>query len=138
MGSAQWGHGYHKGYADGKKAGGAIGATISGGIVTVLAGAALAVLDKVKTKQAKKREQELLAELCAKPELQATGDSDDPMIKPTILMEGGENRMNRDELKSQIDELMRQYADEEIDGATYAQKMMELTTSHQNESQAED
>lgn len=41
--------------------------------------------------------------------------------------------MNRDELKEQIDELMRQYADEEIDGDTYAQKMMELTTSPQNE-----
>ncbi len=43
--------------------------------------------------------------------------------------------MTREELKSQIDELMRQYADEEIDGATYFQKMMELTTSFQNESQ---
>lgn len=37
--------------------------------------------------------------------------------------------MTREELKEQIDELMRQYADEEIDGATYSQKMMELTTS---------
>lgn len=37
--------------------------------------------------------------------------------------------MKREELKEQIDELMRQYADEEIDGNTYAQKMMELTTS---------
>ena len=36
-------------------------------------------------------------------------------------------------LKEQIDELMRQYADEEIDGATYAQKMMELTSSAQND-----
>lgn len=27
--------------------------------------------------------------------------------------------MTREELKEQIDELMRQYADEEIDGATY-------------------
>ena len=41
--------------------------------------------------------------------------------------------MTRGELKEQIDELMRQYADEEIDGATYAQKMMELTTSTQKE-----
>lgn len=41
--------------------------------------------------------------------------------------------MTRDELKEQIDELMQQYADEEIDGATYSQKMMELTTSAQNE-----
>ena len=28
---------------------------------------------------------------------------------------------------------MRQYADEEIDGAAYAQKMMELTTSARGE-----
>ena len=35
--------------------------------------------------------------------------------------------------QEQIDELMREYADEEIDGATYSQKMMELTTSAQNE-----
>lgn len=41
--------------------------------------------------------------------------------------------MNREELKAKIDELMRQYSDEEIDGSTYAQKMMELTTSAQNE-----
>lgn len=41
--------------------------------------------------------------------------------------------MDRNELKTQIDELMRQYADEEIDGAEYTQKMMELTTSAQNE-----
>ena len=37
--------------------------------------------------------------------------------------------MTREELKEQIEELMRQYDNEEIDGATYAQKMMELTTS---------
>ena len=43
--------------------------------------------------------------------------------------------MTREELKEQIDELMRQYADEEIDRATYAQKMMELTTSVQNENE---
>ena len=42
--------------------------------------------------------------------------------------------MTREELKAQIDEIMRQYADEEIDGATYAQKMMELTASAQNDS----
>ena len=41
--------------------------------------------------------------------------------------------MTRDELQEKIDELMRQYAAEEIDGATYARKMMELTTSAQNE-----
>ncbi len=37
--------------------------------------------------------------------------------------------MNREELKQQIEELMRQYENEEIDGATYAQRMMELTSS---------
>jgi len=46
--------------------------------------------------------------------------------------------MGREELKSQIDELMRQYHDEEIDGATYTQKMMELTTSYQDENHVED
>jgi len=50
----------------------------------------------------------------------------------------GVDKMGREELKSQIDELMRQYADEEIDGATYSQKMMELTTSYQDENQAEE
>lgn len=43
--------------------------------------------------------------------------------------------MGGEELKSEIDELMRQYAEEEIDGITYSQEMMELTTSFQNESQ---
>lgn len=47
------------------------------------------------------------------------------------------NKMGREELKSQIDELMRQYADEEIDGTTYAQKMMELTALYQDDNQAE-
>ena len=41
--------------------------------------------------------------------------------------------MTREELKEHIDELMQQYADEEIDGATYTQKMMELTSSFQND-----
>lgn len=41
--------------------------------------------------------------------------------------------MKREELKAKIDELMRQYADEEIDAATYAIKMMELTSSAQND-----
>ena len=40
--------------------------------------------------------------------------------------------MTREELKAQIDELMRQYANEEIDGPTYFSKMMELTSSAQN------
>ncbi|WP_322985506.1 hypothetical protein [Streptomyces sp. S584] len=39
--------------------------------------------------------------------------------------------MDRTELKAKIDELMRQYDEEEIDGATYAQAMMELTSSTQ-------
>ena len=43
--------------------------------------------------------------------------------------------MTRDELKEQIEELMRQYADEEIDGNTYAQKMMEQTMSAQNDNE---
>lgn len=54
------------------------------------------------------------------------------ILQYAILTEGGE-KMTREELKEQIDELMRQYSDEEIDGATYAQKMMELTASAQNE-----
>jgi len=41
--------------------------------------------------------------------------------------------MDRDELKAQIEELMRQYGNEEIDSATYAQKMMDLTSRAQNE-----
>ena len=41
--------------------------------------------------------------------------------------------MTREELKAQIDELMRQYANEEIDGDIYAQKMMELTASAQSD-----
>lgn len=39
--------------------------------------------------------------------------------------------MDREELKAKIDELMRQYDAEEIDGATYSQAMMELTESAQ-------
>lgn len=37
--------------------------------------------------------------------------------------------MEREELKAAIDELMRQYKAEEIDGNTYSQKMMELTSA---------
>lgn len=39
--------------------------------------------------------------------------------------------MDRDELKAQIDELMRKYQDGELDGETYSRMMMELTTSGQ-------
>lgn len=41
--------------------------------------------------------------------------------------------MEREELKAAIDELMRQYQAEEIDGNTYSQKMMELTSSARQE-----
>lgn len=41
----------------------------------------------------------------------------------------------REELKAQIDELMRQYAEGEIDASTYYSKMMELTTSYQSDSE---
>ena len=41
--------------------------------------------------------------------------------------------MTREELKAQIDEVMRQYAAGEIDGTTYASEMMELTSSAQND-----
>ena len=40
--------------------------------------------------------------------------------------------MERRDLKAQIDELMRRYQDGEIDGETYAQQVMELTTSSQD------
>lgn len=40
--------------------------------------------------------------------------------------------MEREELKAEIDELMRQYQDGEIDGETYAQAMMDLTSSAQD------
>ena len=54
-------------------------------------------------------------------------------ILETLIIIEGDKYMTREELKEQIDELMQQYANEEIDGDTYAQKMMELTTSAQNE-----
>ena len=41
--------------------------------------------------------------------------------------------MNREELKEKIEELMQQYANEEIDGDSYFQKMMELTSAAQEE-----
>lgn len=37
--------------------------------------------------------------------------------------------MNREQLQQKIDELMRQYDSGEIDGETYAARMIELTTS---------
>lgn len=50
-------------------------------------------------------------------------------ILETLMLNWEASIMTREELKEQIDELMQQYANEEIDGDTYAQKMMELTTS---------
>jgi hypothetical protein len=50
--------------------------------------------------------------------------------KPTA--DSTEEHVDRDELKAQIDELMRQYKDGEIDGEAYARQMMELTTSAQD------
>ena len=50
-------------------------------------------------------------------------------ILETLMINWEASIMTREELKEQIDELMQQYANEEIDGDTYAQKMMELTTS---------
>lgn len=41
--------------------------------------------------------------------------------------------MTRIELKEKIEELMRQYEKKEIDGDTYARRMMELTISAQTE-----
>lgn len=38
---------------------------------------------------------------------------------------------DREELKGQIDSLMKKYDKEEIDGNTYMQKMMDLTSSYQ-------
>ena len=43
----------------------------------------------------------------------------------------------REKLKEQIDELMGQYANEEIDGNTYTKKIMELTSSARNEKDKE-
>ena len=49
----------------------------------------------------------------------------------TTLESGPSERlkMEREEVKAQVDELMRQYHDEEIDGQTYQQKMMNLISS---------
>lgn len=41
--------------------------------------------------------------------------------------------MTREEIKEQLDEIIRQYDDEEIDRADYVQKIMELITSAQGE-----
>ena len=43
--------------------------------------------------------------------------------------------MTRDEVKNEVDELMRQYDDEEIDGKTYSRKIMELSARAKEENQ---
>lgn len=60
MGNPSWGKGYHTGYADGAKTGGLIGAgvTLTVAAITV---AAHWGYNKIKSSQAKKREQELLS-----------------------------------------------------------------------------
>ena len=51
-------------------------------------------------------------------------------VKPASDSTG--ERMDRDELKAQIDDLMRQYQEGEIDAETYSRLMIELTTSAQD------
>lgn len=46
----------------------------------------------------------------------------------------GKPKDERKELKGQIDKLMHEYDKERIDGATYAKKMMDLTSSAQKKS----
>lgn len=55
------------------------------------------------------------------------------MRRTQIYNRKGASRMTKEELKSRIEELMCQYSDEEIDGATYFSRMMELITSAQGE-----
>ncbi len=45
--------------------------------------------------------------------------------------ENNTDRKERKELKGQIDKVMKGYDDGEMDGATFLQSMMDLTTSHQ-------
>lgn len=105
----------------GEKSGWVKGSATTLGVTLAIGGGAY-LIDKYKKYKAKK-------------ELEAEGEKIYEALKETIDEEENEEgeKMTREELKEQIDELMRQYADEEIDGSTYAQKMMELTTSAQNE-----
>ena len=41
------------------------------------------------------------------------------------------DRKERKEIKKQVDKLMKQYSKEKIDGQTYFNKMMDLTSSYQ-------
>jgi len=43
----------------------------------------------------------------------------------------GKPKDDKKELKEQVNKLMNQYDKEKIDGATYARKMMDLTSSFQ-------
>lgn len=43
----------------------------------------------------------------------------------------GKQNDDRKRLKRKIDKLMKDYANEKIDGATYSKKMMDLTLSYQ-------
>ena len=111
----------NSGITIGEKSGWLIGSATTLG-VTLAIGSGLYLADRYKKYKAKK-------------EIESEGEKIYEALKETIdeeENEGGE-KMTREELKEQIDELMRQYADEEIDGDTYAEKMMELTTSAQNE-----
>lgn len=47
------------------------------------------------------------------------------------LLGKSKEEKERKELKRQVDELMKSYSKEEIDGDTYFKKMMDLSTSHQ-------
>lgn len=70
------------------------------------------------------------AALTALRDIRSTAASKFKRPKPTL--DSREERMDRQELKAQIDEFMRQYQDGEIDAETYAQLMMELTTTAQD------
>jgi len=42
----------------------------------------------------------------------------------------GKKKDEREVVKSKVDKLMKDYAEEKIDGDTYIRKMTKLTTSH--------
>ena len=48
-----------------------------------------------------------------------------------LIRKSRDDNDGKEELKSQIVELMRQYDEEEIDGESYFQKMMNLSSSYQ-------
>ncbi|MFC4016435.1 hypothetical protein ACFOW4_00510 [Micromonospora sp. GCM10011542] len=61
MGNPSWGHGYHQGFADGAKTGGAIGVGATIVVSLVVAGAAFGYR-KLEARSLAKREQDLSAE----------------------------------------------------------------------------